>query len=217
MISPYTGDFRVSQVYHTNHTGLDLVGVTNKEIYSTCSGKVVYAGWENNKNHSQGFGLYVVIKDEKTGDYFYYGHLSELKVKTGEYVNIKQLIGIEGSTGHSTGSHCHYEVRKNRGVQYKGTVNVSDISGIPNKYGIIYNDHYVKDDIKETIFTPYLVKINVKTKLNVRNEPSTSSKINMTLTNGVYTIVEERYNEGRFWGKLKSGVGWIALEYTKKV
>ena len=99
MNSPYMGNFRVSQQYKTSHTGLDLVGVDSKEIHSTVNGVVDYAGWENNNNHSQGFGQYVVIKNNATGHYYYFGHMSEIRVKTGQAVKVTDVIGIEGSTG----------------------------------------------------------------------------------------------------------------------
>lgn len=142
MNSPYMGKFRVSQQYKQGHTGLDLVGIDSKEIHSTVNGTVAYAGWENANNKKQGFGLYVVIRDNKTGHYYYYGHLSELRVRTGQAVKVTDVIGIEGSTGYSTGSHCHYEIRANKGVQYAGTVNVSSVSGIPNVVGGTYDDGY---------------------------------------------------------------------------
>lgn len=140
MNSPYMGNFKVTQAYKGNeHDGLDLVGIDSKEIHATVSGVVEYANWENSANHSQGFGQYVKIIDDKTGYGYYYGHLSEIKVKVGQHVKVTDVIGIEGSTGYSTGSHCHYCCRKNG----KGTsLNISDISGIPNKEGGIYNDGY---------------------------------------------------------------------------
>ena len=61
-------------------------------------------------------------------------------------------------------------------------------------------------------FEPYTVIINTNV-LNVRNGAGTNYKINTQVTNGgLYTIVEEKNG----WGKLKSGAGWISLEYTKK-
>lgn len=215
MNSPYMGDFRVSQIYSSKHTGLDLVGLESKEIHATVNGIVDYANWENANNHSQGFGLYVVIKDNKSGNYYYYGHLSEIKVEKGQEVKITDVIGIEGSTGKSTGNHLHYEIRTERGyATSKTTINVSKVSGIPNQIGR-YNDGYKGINIDNNV--NYRVKINVIDNLNIRKEPSTNSEITGKIKEGVYTIVEEKYNEGRLWGKLKSGVGWIALEYTIKL
>ncbi|MBR7132333.1 MAG: M23 family metallopeptidase [Clostridia bacterium] len=142
MNSPYNGKFRVSQIYKgTAHDGLDLVGVDSKEIYSTVSGVVEKAGWENSLNKKHGFGLYVRIKQTGTNDRYYFGHLSELKVTKGQTVEKGELIGIEGSTGKSTGSHCHYCVRGNSSkAQIR---DITAISGIPNKLGT-YNDGVTK-------------------------------------------------------------------------
>lgn len=147
MNSPYTGKFCVTQEYKgTAHDGLDLVGIDGKEIHATVNGKVHYAGWENSANHSQGFGQYVCIRGED-GKYYYYGHLSEIKVKSGQAVNITDVIGIEGNTGSSTGSHCHYCCRKEfaKGNAY----DISAISGIPNKLGT-YDDGYRPTTNKKT-------------------------------------------------------------------
>ena len=141
MNSPYMGKFQVTQEFKgADHDGLDLVGLHDKEVHATVNGTVRYAGWENSNNHSQGFGQYVCIKSDKDGYFYYYGHLSEIKVKTGDTVKCTDVIGIEGNTGYSFGSHCHYCIRKKYA---KGNfLNVSEISGIPNKLGT-YDDGYL--------------------------------------------------------------------------
>ena len=153
MNSPFMGDFQVTQQFKgADHDGLDLVGLHDKEIHATVTGTVRYAGWENSKNHKQGFGQYVCIKSDADGYYYYYGHMSEIKVKTGDKVKVTDVIGIEGDTGYSFGSHCHYCVRKNYA---KGNfLDVCEISGIPNELGI-YDDGYLdkiskKEKVKET-------------------------------------------------------------------
>ena len=139
MNSPYMGKFRVSQLFSAAHDGLDLVGVDSKEIHSTVNGTVERAGWENPNDHKQGFGLYVRIKKDGTDLRYYFGHMSEIKVSVGQHVNITDVIGIEGSTGNSTGSHCHYCIRENSD---KAKVqDVCAISGIPNEIGE-YDDGY---------------------------------------------------------------------------
>lgn len=141
MNSPFCGKFRVSQQYKPGiHDGLDLVGIDSKEIHATVSGTVHYAGWENPNVHTQGFGQYVCIRGTD-GLFYYYGHLSQLKVSTGQSVKCTDVIGIEGSTGHSTGSHCHYEIR---GGFFKGAkvYDVCAMSGIPNVQGGTYDDGY---------------------------------------------------------------------------
>lgn len=139
MNSPYMGKFRVSQCFSASHTGLDLVGIDSKEIHSTVTGTVVRAGWENENNHAQGFGLRVVIRRHGTTEFYYYGHLSELRVKAGDVVKCTDVIGIEGSTGYSTGSHCHYECRLHDSKNYYQ--DICKISGIPNKIGT-YDDGF---------------------------------------------------------------------------
>lgn len=165
MNSPYQGRFYVSQGYYpTKHDGLDLVGVDSKEIHATQKGVVHYAGWENPLNHSQGFGQYVCIKGVD-GWFYYFGHLSKINVSVGQSVKITDVIGIEGSTGYSTGSHCHYEVRKGF---YKGAVvlNVCSLSGIPNKERVTYDDGYRPSSPKpvQNFKVGDLVKINSGSK-----------------------------------------------------
>lgn len=136
MNSPYMGNFKVTQKYKgTAHDGLDLVGLDNKEIHATVNG-IVKAASNTDPN---GFGLNVKILKDGTNDYYIYAHMSEVRCKVGDRVKITDVIGIEGSTGNSTGSHCHYCVRTgNIKGQHK---DISAISKIPNACGI-YNDGY---------------------------------------------------------------------------
>lgn len=118
MIAPYKGTFRISQSWNnlrsngTLHQGFDLVGIADKRLYSPVYGTVVRAGWENPKNAKQGWGRRVVVRIGKTRFYMYFGHLSSIAVTSGQTVKPGDLIGIEGSTGHSTGSHLHWEIRE---------------------------------------------------------------------------------------------------------
>lgn len=141
MNSPYNGKFRVTQLFKgAIHDGLDLVGEYNKEVHSTVNGIVEKAAWENPLNRKQGFGLYVRILKDGSIDKYYYGHLSKVTVAAGQRVKIGDVIGIEGSTGNSTGSHCHYCIRGNGS---KSEIrDVSKISGIPNAIGT-YDDGYL--------------------------------------------------------------------------
>lgn len=143
MNSPYMGKFAVSQQFTLGkHDGLDIYGIDSKEIHSTVNGVVHYAGWENGNNQKQGFGQYVCVRFTYNNEtwYAYFGHLSKILVKTGQSVKVTDVIGVEGNTGYSFGSHCHYEIRKGF---YKGAVvmNVSTFSGIPNACGT-YDDGY---------------------------------------------------------------------------
>lgn len=134
MNSPYKGKFKVTQIFKgITHDGLDLVGLDSKEIHSTVSGVVERAGWENSADKKQGFGQYVRIKQNGSNDRYYFGHLSKINVKVGQAVEIGDIIGIEGNTGRSTGSHCHYCVRGN--CSKDQIRNICEISGIENKLG----------------------------------------------------------------------------------
>lgn len=90
------------------HGGVDLPGPSGTRIYATGAGTVTFAGWMN------GYGNLVQI-DHPGGVRTRYGHLSRIGVSSGTRVGQGELIGRMGSTGRSTGSHLHYEVRA-RGV-----------------------------------------------------------------------------------------------------
>lgn len=133
MLSPYRGKFKVSQIFKWwLHKGLDMVGLDDKNIYSTLSGYVEFVGWD--AHYTGGLGLYVRIREPSAGWRYYFGHLSASYVVSGQKVGIGDLIGLEGNTGHSRGSHLHYEIRKT--TDNTTFLNVSQISGIPNKLGV---------------------------------------------------------------------------------
>lgn len=69
----------------------------------------------------------------------------------------------------------------------------------------------------QAVNTGYRVRVTAST-LNVRKDHSASSTVTTTVKRGdIYTIVDEYNNGGTMWGKLKSGIGWIALKYTERV
>ena len=201
MNSPYMGKFQVTQEFKgADHDGLDLVGLHDKEVHATVNGTVRYAGWENSNNHSQGFGQYVCIKSDKDGYFYYYGHLSEIKVKTGDTVKCTDVIGIEGNTGYSFGSHCHYCIRKKYA---KGNfLNVSEISGIPNKLGT-YDDGYLdKISGKKEEAKPVEKKEEPKPAQNTSlHEPAMSFDNSLTGTYAVTPMVGLNVRKGAGMGK----------------
>ena len=157
MNCPYYGKFKVTSIQGERtlngkkeyHDGLDMVGVDSKKIHSTINGTVEKAGWENFGNKKQGFGLYVRIKADNSSDKYYFGHLSKISVTKGQKVKIGDVLGIEGNTGNSTGSHCHYCIRVNGSKQ--NVKNVSKISGIPNKIGNYENKIEEKSQTEPTV------------------------------------------------------------------
>ena len=91
----------------TNHKGTDIarVGYTSP-VYASKAGTVIVA------TRSSSYGNYVVIS-HGTGNTTLYAHLSSRKVSVGDVVQQGQVIGITGSTGHSTGPHLHFEITEN--------------------------------------------------------------------------------------------------------
>lgn len=86
------------------HKGIDIPGPIGTPIYATADGVVSRSGW------ASGYGNLVQIT-HGGGMETRYGHMSKLLVSANSYVKRGQLIGLMGSTGRSTGSHLHYEVR----------------------------------------------------------------------------------------------------------
>ncbi|WP_255554552.1 M23 family metallopeptidase [Sphingomicrobium clamense] len=88
-----------------NHAGIDLAGPIGTPIYSTADGVVKRAGWNRG-----GYGNLIEV-DHGRGIITRYAHLSKVQVSAGQVITRGQQIGTMGSTGRSTGSHLHYEVR----------------------------------------------------------------------------------------------------------
>jgi murein DD-endopeptidase MepM/ murein hydrolase activator NlpD len=88
------------------HPGIDFRGQTGDPVKTTANGKVIFTGWKG------GYGNCIVVKHNNDFETLY-GHLSHINVHEGQDVNTGDVIGKVGSTGHSTGAHLHYEVRKN--------------------------------------------------------------------------------------------------------
>ena len=86
------------------HSGVDIPGPVGTAIYATADGVVGRTGWVG------GYGNLIELEHGK-GIQTRYGHLSSISVTPGSRVKRGQLIGLMGSTGRSTGSHLHYEVR----------------------------------------------------------------------------------------------------------
>ena len=87
------------------HAGIDLAAPVGTPIYATADGVISDAGY-----NSGGYGNLIKI-DHGKGIETRYGHLSAILVAAGQRVSRGQMIGRMGSTGRSTGSHLHYEVR----------------------------------------------------------------------------------------------------------
>lgn len=101
---------RINQYFRGSyHTGVDIDGDYSSPLYAAAAGKVVYASYD-----SSGYGLHVII-DHGNGYRTLYGHASKIFVKSGQYVTQGQTIAMMGSTGRSTGTHLHFEIRTSGG------------------------------------------------------------------------------------------------------
>jgi len=101
--------YRIDPIYKTPkmHTGLDFAAPIGTPIYATADGQVSETGYDDG-----GYGNHVIIS-HGYGYGTLYGHMVKIKVRNGEKVKRGQVIGWVGSTGKSTGPHCHYEVIRN--------------------------------------------------------------------------------------------------------
>ncbi|MGE5655777.1 MAG: M23 family metallopeptidase [Actinomycetota bacterium] len=92
--------------YGRFHTGTDLGAPLGTPVLAAYAGQVAIADWLG------GYGITVVLDHNKQTLETLYGHLSEIFVKPGEWVQQGEVIGRVGSTGMSTGPHLHFELRK---------------------------------------------------------------------------------------------------------
>lgn len=90
----------------TYHEGIDIAGDYGTPIEATAAGTVTQAGWVS------GYGYLVEVKHD-SGIVTRYGHNSAIVVSVGQHVSQGDIVALMGSTGNSTGPHCHYEVRIN--------------------------------------------------------------------------------------------------------
>ena len=95
----------ITQHWSLHHRAIDIAAPLGTPIVAADNGKVIRAGW-----NTQGYGWLVII--DHGNDYLtLYAHLSSIEVNLGDVVRQGQVIGLVGSTGHSTGPHLHFEIR----------------------------------------------------------------------------------------------------------
>ena len=208
---PFTGKFKVTCVYLAQgnlwrngyHQGIDLVGITNKNVYSICNGIVERAGWD-----AGGFGNYVRIKEDGTENRMYFAHLKQVNVKVGQKVTYSTIVGIMGNTGNSTGLHTHFEIREFKDGQILRRISPAIYMGIPNKKGTYNSKDY-------EITLPKEIKI-FAVKTNIREMPSLKGTPHLYLPNTKVEILLENvaYADGYWWDKVycpaTGRVGYVA-------
>ena len=191
---PYKGDVRVSSPFgwrtmngeRVYHKGIDLVG-TEKTVRAVVGGVVGQSIIITDpKNRTSEWGNYVRV-DGEDGRLYYYCHLSKRLVDRGAKVAVGDAIGIEGSTGKSTGSHLHFEVRENG-----KSIDPTTIIGIRNAVGTVQS-------AKTEVRTNYTVNgLTICRADDFSIEYCDRKKKN---------IPEDRYINGGFFGNYKSASG----------
>lgn len=142
--SPY-GIERIINGVKSVHKGIDLISNSgDREVKSIGDGVI-----RGNFNDPNGFGNYVSI-EHLDGKRVIYAHLASFKKKSGDVVKAGDVIGIEGSTGRSTGMHLHLEVRETPYLQHN-RINIADYLEIKNEVGLVKEKELTKEDYKQII------------------------------------------------------------------
>ena len=191
---PYKGEVRVSSPFgwrmlfgkRVYHKGVDLVG-TDKTVRAVVGGVVGQSIIITDpQNRTSEWGNYVRV-DGEDGRLYYYCHLSKRLVSRGDKVSVGDALGVEGSTGKSTGSHLHFEVRENG-----NSIDPTAILGIKNTVGTVQTT-------KTTVRTNYTVNgLTICRADDFSIEYCDRKKKN---------IPEDRYINGGFFGNYKSASG----------
>ena len=135
VVSPYGNRIDPITGLPAWHGGLDLVGLDgDRYVLSVADGEVMQSRIVTDPNNrTSEWGNYVSVWGDD-GRAVYYCHLEARAVEAGQRVKAGQLLGIEGTTGRSTGIHLHFEVRNEAGQQ----ISAAQYLGIPNTVGFEY-------------------------------------------------------------------------------
>lgn len=204
MLLPYKGEVRVSSPFgwrtlngkRVYHKGIDLVG-TDKTVRAVVGGVVGQSIIITDPtSRTSEWGNYVRI-DGEDGRLYYYCHLSERLVSRGDKVSVGDALGVEGSTGKSTGSHLHFEVRENG-----KSIDPTPIIGIKNIVGAVR-------EAKKQERTNYTVNgLTICRADDFGIEYHDAGKKNVS---------EDRYINGGFFGAYKGSLGTFTLPVANLV
>lgn len=171
---PLTSTYYSSRSYGI-HGALDIAGPNVTPITAARAGRVSFTGWNG------GYGNLVIVNHE-SGYQTYYAHMSRITVSNGANVGRGQQLGLEGSTGNSTGPHVHFEIRRNGAKQFiPGSSGQYVVRGnaIPQTYSGLSGGGPSPSP------TPSLTAQQVNTDtLNVRTGPGTGFSVMGTVRNG---------------------------------
>lgn len=203
---PYKGEVRVSSPFgwrtlfgkRAYHKGIDLVGA-DKTVRAVVGGVVGQSIIITDPtNRTSEWGNYVRV-DGEDGRLYYYCHLSQRLVSRGDKVSVGDALGVEGSTGKSTGSHLHLEVRENG-----KSIDPTAIIGIKNIVGAVR-------EAKKQERTNYTVNgLTICRADDFGIEYHDAGKKNVSGS-------EERYINGGFFGAYKGALGVFTLPVANLV
>ncbi len=197
---------QITQKYGNGHTGIDIVGKEGLPEIIAHSDGVVYAiqdGQDNNIKATgvKSYGNYVQIK-HPNNMYTLYAHLKKkLKVKLGQQVKRGQVLGIEGNSGCSYGTHLHFEVRNKDNYVIDPTPYIdADLPNLPTLPEPQKRDENI-----------YQVEVLIK-DLRARTDFGLDKAILGYVKSGIYQIYEEQEKDGYKWLKIANNDIWIAYD-----
>ena len=158
------------------HKGVDLCG-TDKTLVSPCDGVVKSSTIITDKsNTTWEWGNYIRI-DRADGLQVFMCHMASRKVKVGQAVKAGDVVGIEGNTGYSFGSHCHFEVRKN-GISvdptpYLGIANAAGTYAVKTSAPVVRKSSYTSNGLMFERIDNFAIKYWDKPKKQIPNNSST--------------------------------------------
>lgn len=124
----FAGNYKITQGYGSTHGGMDIVGLSSKNIISPVDGVVKSSTIITNKNNlTWEWGNYVRV-DDAAGNRYYFCHMASRAVSVGQRVQVGTKLGVMGNTGLSYGAHCHFETRTKENIR----TNPASFLGIPN-------------------------------------------------------------------------------------
>ena len=145
MKMPFASEFRVASPFGNRmdpitgepnvwHRGVDLASA-DRNVRAASGGWVIRSRMVTDPaDRTSEWGNYVSVNGEADRKVIYYCHLASRAVEAGRRVEAGEILGIEGSTGRSTGVHLHFEVRDELGAQ----IDPCEYLGIENRVGYIW-------------------------------------------------------------------------------
>lgn len=129
----FAGNYKITQGYGSTHGGLDIVGLSSKNIISPVAGIVKSSTMvpKSSGDITWEWGNYVRV-DDTAGNQYYFCHMDSRAVSVGQRVQVGTKLGVMGNTGLSYGAHCHFETRTKSGTR----TNPAAFLQIPNKAAV---------------------------------------------------------------------------------